>query len=659
MRQKSTLRSASQIRVALLAAVAGVFSLAPGALAQNRIDTSAPVQANPLVGSNGQNYQTPSFGAQYRAAIQNVGTTSVTNGFGFRGAHFNGVDLGTGYSDPFAFRGLLAGQGIDQFIANSTGVPTEANPFASSGNIATGARPAYGGANTVVTPPGFARSSNSPSYVPAKPQSLNPVDTRLGDIDYNSDVQSNLAQPAEAGVGGQVTTQVNPSQIWTTSTLYGVQPWQANQPDQTGQDIFATQANLQNGQSNFLSPNQVASMRAQLGQSYSNTAGGISGRALSPEGEPLKPLLPGQVAPYGSQQALRPTGEARGSQVSVGQAPGSQAPGSQAGSSLSNSLAVPPAILSPEGGDYSTNQSTRQQLPNNLPTPSQQSAQYFQLQQRVNEYKKSAPKTDEEANRRFQEILRLRKQVEGAGAANPNNPNPEEPSNTGTKGPHGMLTAPGIGGGGVAIPSAPSSSRNGGSVNITIPQPSAPPEEGVAAPIQIESYANGIGSKDFSNLIASGEAAVKKGQFDKGISIFDQAVAVAPNNSMFLVARANAELGGGYYNKADGDLHDAYISDDTMLMSQYDLDKHLGAKRVQTMVDDLKHIAEDSPENETPAFLLAYINYNSHHSADAVQWLNEADKRSKGNDPAIQKMKRLWVFEQAPAAPATKPSAAK
>jgi tetratricopeptide (TPR) repeat protein len=671
MLRKPTSRSTASVRAVVLAAVAGVCGIAGSASAQQRIDTTAQVQANPMVGSGGENYQTTNFGANYRAAIQNVGTTSVGNGFAFRGTHVNGVNLGTGYVDPFAFRGLLAGQGIDQFIASSTGVPTLANPFASSQQITGGARPVYGGANTLVPPTGFTRSSNSSSYVPARSTAPNLADTRLGVIDYSAETNA-LSSPGEFATSGQVTSQIDtsPSQIYNTSTLYGVQSWNVTQSQDQGQDqgqnLFGT---AQPNPNNSISARKVADLRAQLSAENPNAISPRSGQPVTPGAVLIPPVQIGVTNPGGTS-----SGGNGYNGLTSGSLSSSSGLGGPAGAQM---IANP--NLAPAAGDVSTLQSTRQQLPNdlNLPSPGQQSAQYQLLQQRVQEYKKTAPKTDEEANRRFQEILRLKRQLDNSQTL-PNSTNfkPGGIGNPGT-GMNGTGTTPGMttpgmipgtgatpgatpGGAGDKLPEGTGLlPTTPGNVTITIPSPTAPPAAG-GGPVQIESYASGIGSKEFAELISSGEAAMKKGQFDKSINIFDQAVAVAPNNSMFAVARANAELGGGYYNRADGELHDAYISDDTMLMSQYDLNKNLGAKRVQTMVDDLKHIAEDSPENETPAFLLAYIMYNTHHPADAAQWLNEADKRSGGNDPVVAKMKRLWVFNApAPvAAPATQPAPA-
>jgi hypothetical protein len=97
-------------------------------------------------------------------------------------------------------------------------------------------------------------------------------------------------------------------------------------------------------------------------------------------------------------------------------------------------------------------------------------------------------------------------------------------------------------------------------------------------------------------------------------------------------------------------------------MGQYDLQKHLGADRLKSLLADLKQMAKQSNDDTLHAFLLTFAYYNSQHLALAVDWLDIADKRAKGQDLAIVQMKRYWNFteDQQPALtpPAAKPSSA-
>jgi len=153
---------------ALLAAVVGLPLLGKSAMAQQRVGGDGhAADANPMTGSNGYNTATPNTWLQnYQTYQNNIATGDVTRGQAFSGRTVNGVNLGAGYTDPFAFRGLLAGQGVDQFIANSTGVPTMANPTASSQQLSAPPQSFYGQSNHNM-PAGYQPLSNGAGYVAA------------------------------------------------------------------------------------------------------------------------------------------------------------------------------------------------------------------------------------------------------------------------------------------------------------------------------------------------------------------------------------------------------------------------------------------------------------------------------------------------------------
>jgi tetratricopeptide (TPR) repeat protein len=633
--------------VALMAAVAGLsLSAALPALAQNRIDTSGhALDANPQIGSGGYNAEQTNqpIGVQYQNALV---TNNVTGGAGFRGRTFNGVNLGVGYTDPFAFRGLLAGQGVDQFISISTGVPTMANPTASSKAMAAPPTQYYGASNNN-QPAGFQPLSNGTGYIPAQPMTQSPQDTRIGVVDFTPTTV--LPKPDELLLPGPVDTTANTSsnnnsQVFAASPLYGMRMWQSNgalmQPstDQTqnqGSNLFAGQSPLQQG-AGLPQINQAADQTRLIGirQELNNASQAGAGASL------LAPLQPGNSTNANPNQALQP--------LAIGSA------------QLSS------ANLAPEAGDVSTMQSTRQVLNNiPLPSPTQQSSQYAALQQTMQKYDASHQQTDEQANRTFQQILKLRQQASvnaelgsnvlaapRAGAASgatgnvPGIPNPET----------GAVATPGVG----SLPNGnggnPANQVFSAQSNANVPSQEMP---AAAPPVPIDSYATGIKAKGLADLIADGEAFVQRQQYDRAIAADNDAIQVAPNNPLILMARANAELGGGYYAQAYTDLHTAIAQDPAVLIGQYDLQKHLGAQRLKALTDDLKQIVQDSPNDATHSFLYTYVLYNSHHIGMAAEWLNATDKRSGGQDPATVQMKKYWNFEEeAPAAqqPATRPS---
>ena len=101
-------------------------------------------------------------------------------------------------------------------------------------------------------------------------------------------------------------------------------------------------------------------------------------------------------------------------------------------------------------------------------------------------------------------------------------------------------------------------------------------------PVPIDDFAKDIPAKGLADLIASGEVEVQKGQYDKAIAAYNQAIDVVPNNPLILVARAIAELGGGYYAQANSDLHVAISEDPAVLMGQYDLQKQYRRATTET-----------------------------------------------------------------------------
>ena len=171
--------------------------------------------------------------------------------------------------------------------------------------------------------------------------------------------------------------------------------------------------------------------------------------------------------------------------------------------------------------------------------------------------------------------------------------------------------------------------------------------------MQINSLSTGTKSRNLADMLAHGEELIRTQQYDKAIEVFDSAAGVVTNNPFILIGRAEAELGGSYYRQAAVDLRTAFRQDPAVLMGQFDLAKTLGQKRLDYVKGELKQIASDSPEDETPAFLLAYITYNSHHEDEAATWLAAAQKCANGNDPALTLLQRYWNFRSS--APATQP----
>ena len=181
------MKYSKQAYLMLLTAVAGIPFSAMPASAQLRVDTAGhAMDANTQVGSGG--YNSPNSNQPLWSQYQNNLVTGNTGGgFAFHGRTFNGINLGAGYTDPFAFRGLLPGEGVDQFIANSTGVPTMANPTASSANYAAGPNPSnvyYGASNHSSAPP----DSRLPPTARVSFPSSNPAQSRFRTCDWEPSI---------------------------------------------------------------------------------------------------------------------------------------------------------------------------------------------------------------------------------------------------------------------------------------------------------------------------------------------------------------------------------------------------------------------------------------------------------------------------------------
>ena len=137
---------------------------------------------------------------------------------------------------------------------------------------------------------------------------------------------------------------------------------------------------------------------------------------------------------------------------------------------------------------------------------------------------------------------------------------------------------------------------------------------------------------------------MKDGKFGSAIDTYGAAEAASPRNATVKLGRANAELGGAYYRRAEASLRSAFSSDKQLLASQYDLRGFLGDDRLQTIQKDLGDLVQNKPNESGAAVLLAYVNYNTGNERRAAALLELADKRAGGRDPLVRAMKSAWTF---------------
>lgn len=577
--------------LALWLATATLPLMAASAFAQIRVDTSQSPDANNRVGSGGSNNP---IMINHQITGNDIANGNVTGGAAFQG---NGVP----FNNPSDFHGPVAGLGIDTFIRDSTGVPTGAHPMMTPGYA--GPQAFYPASITTTPPDGFVSEpgyqGGGGNFTAAAPITAQPQDLRLGVIDYT--MNPPLPVPGDLLIPSQVDPNApsSPTQYFSASPLYGVRPFQS-QTDNSSVTSTSTTGIPGAAQPQLTDQDRIMAMRRELVQAAQQ---GTSG-----QNNPNQPLT--QVSGNGPLQPLMPGGTTTNINAPL-------TPLQPTGSALM------PISVSPLAGDTS-------RIPDvQLPTPAQQSQQYAQMQQRLAAYNKEHPATPIDSSQEFLTDLQARRLSE------PNPNTPSSPTDVNPDNPQAILPNP-----------TPTPDNTG----VIPPSPQSPAEPALP-PVEVSSLATGIKAPGLAHLMNDAEDQIQHQQYGKAIETYDDAAAVAPNNPLIPIGRANAELGGSYYQQAAADLRAAFKQDSAVMMAQYDLERILGDQRIKFIVTDLKQIASDSPQNPTPVFLLAYIAYNTHHEDRAAGWLDVADKRSGGTDDVIPLLKKYWTFN-----PSTQPS---
>jgi hypothetical protein len=161
-------------------------------------------------------------------------------------------------------------------------------------------------------------------------------------------------------------------------------------------------------------------------------------------------------------------------------------------------------------------------------------------------------------------------------------------------------------------------------------------------PVQIKSLAEGVQAKGLTDLLKQAEDQLKAGKYNTALEQYDMAEQVAPNNPLILVGRANVELARTYYTRAETNLRQAFLADQALLMGQYDLRAMIGNERLEVLVKDLKDITNREAKEARPAFLLAYIAYNTGNERMAAAYLDLAEKRAGAGDPLYPLIRKHW-----------------
>jgi cytochrome c-type biogenesis protein CcmH/NrfG len=171
--------------------------------------------------------------------------------------------------------------------------------------------------------------------------------------------------------------------------------------------------------------------------------------------------------------------------------------------------------------------------------------------------------------------------------------------------------------------------------------------------VQVTSLATGVNARGLAELLRSAERLMQQKKFGDAMAAYDTAEQVAPNNPLIALGRAHAAIGAATYRNAEADLREAFVRDPALLHAQYDLKTFLGQDHLQVVINDLKDISKREPNFATPAFLLAYISYNTGNEAQAVTYLEEVEKRLGRPDAVVKLLRANWTL------PAAAPEASK
>ncbi len=447
----------------------------------------------------------------------------------------------------------------------------------------------YGQASTVQAPPGFVQSGpNGGGYVPP------PATTGMRGMQDQRLGVVDLNQP--------ISPNVNPNELVTRGSL---------NPQATSMGIITGSALYGVREWNPQDPADRVFLENLMNR---NNAGYLNRLQIDPRqmqkmrDEVLKVMgdqpINAQVAPMTPKD-------------SVGGSPLTGGLGSPSDPSLVNRPLGGQVENRPLGADRDTEQGMRNFL---LGSARRTSTQYTELNKRLTEYYTDRKKTDVDFAREFNESLRAKQAADKAKAA---------------KTKPGEDTTPKV------TPEKPA---------VTPEDPTKPRKK--PQPLKVNTLSQGIKAEGLANVMKNAEKLMKDGKYATALDQYDAAESVAPNNPMIWLGRAHAELGAGFFQRADNHLRQAYMTDKALMMGQYDLTTMLGEERLGKLVAELKDLANKDTK-PLPAFLLAYVAYNTGHERQALGYLDLAEKRADGKDVFYKMVREHWALpdENAPEKP--------
>lgn len=512
-----------------------------------------------------------------RQAVGGVSADDVVYGNVTRGRQFRG----TAESDPTAFRGNLARPSDDLVRDFGPSVYQRGGV-----NDQFGTQQFYGDKRGVAPPPGFQQLTPGSvgAFTVVKPTYRVPGDLRMDDAVPNPDVSQ--AQPSQYIVPG-ISAMNEPGSVLSPMS----DQQQMLQSELMPSRDLLRRLNLDN--------TRVREMRDELRKS-----------AQSEQGSKETPANPNDLT---------------------------IAPETPTNSALDSSMKSDVAAQA-VSGSLDTQQSMRQRLLTVTPSAERQSETYKQLVERLDRFNKRKTMTDEEASREFMKDWQAQEKKKQDEAKNQAAPSTEQPQAQQQANQTKL----------------PDATEEENANNTTIDRRrmamQKPGEEGKTegilppqqdVPMKIWSFADGVKATGLKNLLSDAEKAMAAGKFTQALDYYDGAAAVAPNNPLIVVGRSIAELGAGYYARAQIHLEQALSANPALLMARYDLKVFYGPDRLAYIVRDLKDLATTETQQSRPLFLLAFVAYSTESPESAANYLDLAEKRG-GSKEFYDKLREFW-----------------
>jgi hypothetical protein len=670
----------SQNMTRRLALAAGLVStaLAAPAYAQYHQDNGRALDANPRAGSGGRNDDTGSSTASNPRGPLVTGNQIVTGNV-TGGRHFRGF---TPYSDPTEFRGITGSRFVsDRFIRDSAGVPRSVGGVSTQIDLS---RPQafYGSQRATPPAPGYVPVSGTGTYIVSNPSAIN-TDLRAQTLNLGL---SSTARPGELVL--PTIDQTNRQTLLSASPLYGVRVWDVG----TNPNSFLLQNGspahydppglpmqpLRPGESaldRFRADQSVLQMRDELNRTVDNPgAAEQPGQQGKGQGQGQGGQQSGLVQPLNTGALGAETASGRGNAAgTLGETSGqNQAQGQGQG------VALRPGALSTQlgtdtvGGESGlTGQGIQHRL--RLAPADKQTPKLAELRRQF-ERRHGAEASDVEVNRQFNLEMRVKAEADKAAQANPQDAARRGPGGVGARGSagRGAAGAPDVPGAaglpgskGTDVPSSPKpgavlpgtvlpGTEPGPGTAPGLPGPTPAPDGSPAAalddakapvePVKVGSIADDVQAKGLRDLLKSAEDLMRQEKYAAALDKYNTAQDVAPNNPLIGVGRAHAELAASYYRRAETDLRDAVTRAPHLAEAQFDLKSLIGPDRLQVIVKDLKDLADSDKTQARPLLLLGYIAYNTGNQAQAVTYLDAAQKRTQGDDALLKAWRGSWTL---------------